>query len=191
MRKYSTALAQTLAAAFLFAAAAAGLADGREPVVRRTKDALHAHVQARIEIHRQKLPEEFQHRKNFAWAVAKADGLTKQEYFAHSGIQNLDDLSDEAVMQIRGISIAPSNAVFETLCVNRRSEVNGPDCWDRKVDTEFKILEDIAAQLGKQTNAAGRIRLYTDLYPCKSCLHVMEQFMEKYPNIALEVLYKD
>ena len=191
MNLFSKTLVQILMGMFLFTSAAAGTAAEQKPVVRRTKDALHAHVQARIELNRRKLPEEFQHRKNFAWAVAKVEGLDKQEYFAHSGIQSLDDLSDEAAAQISGISVAPSNAVFETLCINRKNEVNGPDCWDRKVDTEFKILEDIAAQLAARTNASGRIRLYTDLYPCKSCLHVMDQFMAKYPGIELEVLYKD
>ncbi|MGD9873320.1 MAG: deaminase domain-containing protein [Kiritimatiellia bacterium] len=185
-------LAQIAAAALLFAAPAANVsAADRKPSVRRIDSDGHAHVTERIEMHREMLPEEFQHRKNFAWAVAVVDGLSKQEYFSHSSIQNLDNLSDEAATVISGISAAPSNAVYETLCVNRENTVDGPDCWNRRVDTEFKILEDITARLRGATNAAGRIRLYTDLYPCASCLHVMDQFLQKFPNIQLEVLYKD
>ncbi|MBD7912478.1 MULTISPECIES: deaminase domain-containing protein [Clostridium] len=29
-----------------------------------------------------------------------------------------------------------------------------------------------------------------DLYPCPSCKYVIEQFMKKYPNIQVEIIYK-
>ena len=45
---------------------------------------------SRIEHFRAKLPEEYRSRKNFAWAMVDIPGQTKTEYFAHSGIHNLE-----------------------------------------------------------------------------------------------------
>lgn len=164
----------------------------QKPVVIRKIDAAqHAHVQQRIEFYRQKLPEEFRNRKNFAWAVAKVEGVDKCEYFAHSSIDTLDDFSPEAAAEISTISVLAPTPQFKTLCVNRKNRVDGEDCWDRKVDTESKIIEDLAARLGDRVEATGRMRLYTDLYPCASCLNVMKQFLRRYPNIKLEVLFQD
>lgn len=175
----------------LLASGVSSVFAGDGPPISRIDRSRHADIRQRIELHRQKLPPDAQRRRNFAWASAEIEGVAKREYFAHSSIQNLDSLSGEAAARVRGISLIPDKPVFETLCVNRKGEVDGPDCWNRRVDTEFKILEDIAAQLGGRTNAAGHITLYTDLPPCKSCVHVMRQFMAKYPNIKLDVLYRD
>ena len=56
------------------------------------------------------------------------------------------------------------------------------------MDTEFKILNDIAKALGDNTSASGTIKLFTELPPCSSCSSVIAQFIEKYPNIIIEVI---
>ncbi|HPR69763.1 MAG TPA: deaminase domain-containing protein, partial [Kiritimatiellia bacterium] len=60
----------------------------------------------------------------------------------------------------------------------------------RNADTERKIIEDIAKRLGDPA-AAGDIRLYTDLYPCASCRHVMRQFLAAYTNVRIQVLFRE
>ncbi len=161
----------------------------RQPTLRkahREKDAL---VLERIEFQRDKLPEQYRRRNNFAWAVAKINGLDKTEYFAHSGIQSLDDFSKETVKELAGISLRPEKGHYHALCVNQNDVVDGPDCWLRVVDTEYKILEDMAARLPDRS-VKGRIKLYTDLPPCASCWNVMKQFMAEYTNVNMSVLYR-
>lgn len=170
---------------------AAAAAPDRDPELRQIDVRKDAAALARLETIRAKLPEEFRKRNNFAWAVAKIDGVDKAEYFAHSGIQDLDKLSSDAAREIRDISPKPEpgKAKFKTLCVNQVGAVEGADCWERNVDTEFKILEDMAARI-KDPAASGRVRLYTELYPCPSCWNVMKQFLAVYTNVQMQVLYR-
>ena len=160
----------------------------RDPDLRQVEPGMDDATLKRIEIIRGRLPVQYQRRNNFAWAIAKIDGLDKVEYFAHSGIQNLDDLSEEAKEQIEGISLKPLQGRFKTLCVNQNGAVEGADCWQRDVDTEYKILEDMAGRL-PDPSVSGRMRLYTELYPCPSCWNVMKQFLAIYTNVQMQVLY--
>ena len=166
-------------------------APGRDPELRQIDQAKDAAALKRIDVVRAKLPAEFRKRNNFAWAVAKIDGLEKVEYFAHSGIQNLTNLSSTAAQRIQEISLKPAEetAKFTTLCVNQNGAVYGADCWQRDVDTEYKILEDMAARL-PDTAVSGRVRLFTELYPCPSCWNVMRQFLAVYSNVQMQVLYR-
>ncbi|MGD9782321.1 MAG: deaminase domain-containing protein [Kiritimatiellia bacterium] len=166
-------------------------APGRVPELRQIDPAKDGAALRRIDDVRAKLPAEFRKRNNFAWAVAKIDGLEKVEYFAHSGIQNLTNLSTAAAQKIPDISIKPDGetAKFTTLCVNQNGAVGGANCWQRDVDTEYKILEDIASRL-PDTAVSGRVRLFTELYPCPSCWNVMLQFLAAYPNVQMQVLYR-
>ena len=144
----------------------------------------------RIEVLRQKLPEKYRRRNNFAWAFAEIEGLEKQEYFSHSGIKSLKDLSSIPAAQVEGISLRRRNGRFKVLCVNHDDVVEGPDCWPRNVDTEYKILEDMADHLPDPA-AAGHVLLYTDLYPCASCRNVMAQFLAIYTNVQMQVLFRE
>ena len=58
----------------------------------------------------------------------------------------------------------------------------------REYDTEYKILEEVASQLGSNTKATGVIDLYSKLPVCESCSGVIAQFREKYPNITINVI---
>jgi hypothetical protein len=58
----------------------------------------------------------------------------------------------------------------------------------RDVDSEAKILNNVAAQLGDNTSASGTINLFTERAPCASCSNVIQQFQEKYPNIKINVM---
>lgn len=161
----------------------------RQPTLRKIHRENDAAVLTRIEFNRAKLPEQFQQRANFAWAVAKIKDLGKSEYYAHSGIQSLEEFSSAAAKKVADISVKPEKARYHVLCVNQRDVVDGPDCWHRNVDTEFKILEDMAARL-PDPSVKGRVKLYTDLPPCASCWNVMKQFMAEYTNVQMQVLYQ-
>lgn len=161
----------------------------RQPTLRRIHAERDAKAVDRIEVCRNRLPPQARGRFNFAWAVAKIDGLDKLEYFAHSSIQSLDGYSSEMAKKMEGISLRPEKGRYHTLCVNQNDVIDGPNCWQRTVDTEYKILEDLAGRL-PHTEVKGRVKLYTDLPPCASCWNVMKQFMAEYTNVRVQVLYK-
>lgn len=161
----------------------------RQPTLRKAHPEKDALALARVEFQRAKLPEQFRKRNNFAWAVAKIKDLDKVEYFAHSGIQNLDDFSKATAKQLDGISLRPEKGRYHALCVNQNDVVDGPDCWVRIVDTEYKIIEEMAAHMPDKS-VKGRVKLYTDLPPCASCWNVMKQFMAEYTNVQMSVLYR-
>lgn len=162
----------------------------RQPLIRQVDAARDQKAQQRIEQLRQKLPEKYQRRNNFAWAAVRVAGVDKTEYFAHSGIQKQTDISSEAWGPISAISLRCRKGRFTVLCVNHNDEIEGDNCWPRHVDTECKILEDLAARI-PSPNAAGVVLLYTDLYPCASCRYVMEQFLAAFTNVNMQVLFRE
>lgn len=58
----------------------------------------------------------------------------------------------------------------------------------RGIDTEYKILDNIADQLGGDASARGAVNIFTEKPACASCLGVVEQFKAKYPNIIVNIL---
>ena len=56
----------------------------------------------------------------------------------------------------------------------------------RNVDSEAKILEDIASKI-INNNIQGTIDLYTEKTCCPSCWNIIQEFKEMYPNIILNV----
>ncbi len=163
----------------------------RKPEIRhldRQKDAADL---KRIWYWRKRLPEEFYRRNNFGWAWAEIAGLKKKEYFAHSGIQSLDGFSKTVAKRLKGMSFSPAKGKgkFQTLFVDYLGNVDGPNALPRWFDTEYKMLEDVAARL-PDPSVAGQIRLYTNLEPCPSCRGVMDQFLALYTNVEMEVFYE-
>lgn len=57
----------------------------------------------------------------------------------------------------------------------------------RGADTEYKILDNIADQLGSNTAAKGTVNIFTEKPACVSCLGVVEQFKARYPNIIVNI----
>lgn len=163
----------------------------RAPEIRPIEPGRDDPALKRIAFKRTKLPAKYQRRRrNFAWAVAKIDGLEKTEYFAHSGIKRQKDVESAPPEDVEDLSLQRKNGRFEVLCVNHDDVVDGPGCFPRFADTEYKIIEDIASRL-PDPSVAGRVRIYTDLYPCASCRHVMMQFLNAYTNVRMQVLYRD
>ncbi|CFR07696.1 Uncharacterised protein [Yersinia frederiksenii] len=62
------------------------------------------------------------------------------------------------------------------------------DMISRKGDSEYKILDNLADQLGGNTSTKGTVTIFTERPACGSCLGVVEQFQQKYPGIQVNVL---
>lgn len=115
---------------------------------------------------RKPLKSELKSGGNVAIADIDIDGISK-ELRAHSKIQNVED----------GFIGKPKAPKFKPKTVGHF----------RDVDTEYKILEEIAKQIGDNKDVTGSIDLFTEFTPCESCCDVLLQFEEKYPNIKLTV----
>lgn len=131
------------------------------------------------------LPSELKSGGNLATAKVEILGL-KSEFYAHSRIDVFAD-ARSAADKVSDISLKPTNPIFEAT-----TEVtsNGTNLF-RDVDTEYKILNDIASQLGENVNIAGKIKLFTELVPCPSCDRVILEFLKKYKNITIEVIHNN
>ncbi|EEM08270.1 hypothetical protein COM13_09615 [Bacillus pseudomycoides] len=68
-------------------------------------------------------------------------------------------------------------------------ETSKIDNQDALFDTKAKLLENIAGKLGDNYDVKGSIDLYTQLSPCASCRGVISQFMDRYPNIKINLNY--
>lgn len=84
----------------------------------------------------------------------------------------------------KGFVLLKDRKIFQTIKIAGKNGVP----YDRMVDTEAKILEEIASRLGNNPNATGTIQLLTENPPCASCQSVFQQFRQRYPNINLKVL---
>ena len=76
------------------------------------------------------------------------------------------------------------NPIFESMTINNSKGIP----INRSTDTEAKILNNIANQLGNNSNAKGSITLFTEREPCASCAINIDQFRKKYPNIDLNIV---
>ncbi|WP_342404673.1 deaminase domain-containing protein [Brevibacillus sp. FSL K6-2834] len=133
--------------------------------------------QARAQAIRDTLPNKYKNYGNVAVADVNISGL-KTEFKAHSRIhkENAD-----------GFSTVTGEGQFPAKSVNQKGEVNGEGAFPRDNDTERKILEDIANQLGNNKQVKGTIDLFTELPACGSCSDIILKFRQEYPNIKLNV----
>lgn len=58
----------------------------------------------------------------------------------------------------------------------------------RMYDAEYKLLEEIAARYTQDKNITGTIELFTELFMCPSCTHVLGEFKRMYPNIKVNLI---
>ncbi|MGQ5835188.1 DUF637 domain-containing protein [Serratia sp. IR-2025] len=58
----------------------------------------------------------------------------------------------------------------------------------RNLDSEYKILDNLADKLGANITAKGKVTIFTERVACDSCLGVVEQFQKKYPGVKVEVI---
>ncbi|WP_172455348.1 deaminase domain-containing protein [Paenibacillus sp. BIHB 4019] len=118
---------------------------------------------------------------NFCYSSVELDvKLPKDEYYAHSqvtkhsGNPNIKDISEYPENPVFNATDAPNSRGRETL---------------RDDDTEYKILNNIAKDLGDKPDVKGKITLFTEKDTCGSCNYLISKFKEKYPNIEVEVVH--
>lgn len=75
----------------------------------------------------------------------------------------------------------PEKPIFETF--------ETPPGHKRNLDTEYKILEEIATRYADNPEVKGTVNLFTEIYPCPCCAGVIKQFERKFPNITLDVTH--
>lgn len=142
----------------------------------------------RVKELRASLTSAFKKSGNFGYADVNVSGLSRNEFYAHSSI---DRLTGELTKRVPNMSIKPDNPVFDAIKVNSDNVIDEADGYLRDVDSEYKILNDIASKLGSRTDVSGTIKLFTDRPPCPSCSRVINMFIKKYNNITIEVLHND
>jgi hypothetical protein len=151
-------------------------------IINRTLDAASdLKIIDRVKTLRKKLTSDYKRSGNFGWAETEVSGLTKSEYYAHSGI---DELTGTLPDRVPDISVKPQSEIFPWSTVP--NSAGYPIA--RNIDTEYKILTEIAQKLGSNTNATGKIILFTERAPCTSCSNVIELFSKKYQKIDIEVI---
>ena len=131
---------------------------------------------------RSELPSRLKNSGNFGAAVIDVPGV-QPLMAASSGLQ-AKDIKDRPKLADKGFVVEVKNPTFAAFTVNNSSgrPIN------RSVDTENKILNNIAAQLGNNTNAKGTVNLFTEREPCLSCSMNISQFKQRYPNIQLNII---
>lgn len=77
----------------------------------------------------------------------------------------------------------PNSPMFQTFEV--------PPGHSRAYDSEYKLLEELAARYAQTPEVIGTIKLFTERPPCASCSFVIEQFRQRFPNITLTVTYAE
>ena len=123
---------------------------------------------------------------NVGAAVTDIEGVTS-ELRSYSKFNNTQSKIHQGYSYNYG-----ENRIFKTRYVNNDNLINGPGAFDRGVDSEAKILEDIAHQLGYNffgvdETITGNVYLITERKPCASCSDVIMQFEQMFPNINLVV----
>ena len=129
---------------------------------------------------------------NVGAAVVDIEGVTS-EIKSYSKYNN--SISNPNVNHEYSYIFGENNRIFSTKPVNGANLVNGPSAYNRAIDSEAKILEDIAHQLGYNKfcideNVIGNVYLITERAPCPSCQDVIEQFRKMFPNINVIIKNK-
>ena len=157
---------------------------GKVYPTRQIDSVTEAHIIDRVKELRGNLTSRYKKSGNFAVAEVDVSGLSKSEFYAQSSI---NELKGNLEHKVPDISLQPENPMFKaTEAVGKEGE-----SYLRNTDTEYKILNDIASRLGENTQATGKIKLFTELDTCDSCSKVIAEFAAKYKNIELEVIHND
>jgi hypothetical protein len=144
-----------------------------------------AAIISRVKELRGKMPSAPKREGNFALANVNVTGVSKTEFFAHSGIQDLSNPTIKA--NLPQISTKPTNEIYPWSIQPNR---NG-DPIQRNQDSEYKILTEITQLLGDNINASGTIKLFSELDICASCANVVVLFKSVYKKIDIEVVHNN
>ncbi|HDR6309461.1 TPA: hypothetical protein QCU60_001283 [Bacillus cereus] len=115
-----------------------------------------------------------------------------QTLYSHSQIDYPTDpylhYAKEDNLFASSCAILRKDKIFTTLELSSKDSLLP---YDRCVDTEAKLLEQIRFLADTFKPAEGIVNLFTELYPCTSCKNVIDQFEKRYNgNITLNVFYE-
>lgn len=162
-----------------------GAAKASRRTVKVLDEVADAAISSRVKSIRNLLPSDLKTGGNLATANVKISGI-KSDFFAHNRIDVLSD-ARSAADKVSDISVKPTNPIFKA---TEELTIDGRPIY-RDIDSEFKILNDIASKLGDNFNATGNIKLFTELAPCPSCDNVINHFLERYKNITIDVIHNN
>jgi hypothetical protein len=106
-------------------------------------------------------------KKNIAISQSKIDGVTQ----THTSISG--SASPEGTVG------PPANRTFHYLTMREDGAMT------RAFDSEIKILEDLAQKMTK--DSTGTLHLFTEKYPCESCIFAIKQFKKRYPKVKVNI----
>lgn len=115
-----------------------------------------------------------------------------QTLYSHSQIDYPTDpylhYAKEDNLFASSCAILRKDKIFTTLELSSKDSLLP---YDRCVDTEAKLLEQIRFLADTFKPAEGIVNLFTELYPCTSCKNVIDQFEKRYNgNITLNVFHE-
>lgn len=105
------------------------------------------------------------------------------------GVASLDNTGAPTPLQQGNGFVPRVDGVFETQSIPIGNDLTRS--VDRVIDSEAKLLGNVAQRLGENRQATGVINLYSERQACASCESVIQQFRERYPNIVLHFVYRD
>jgi len=141
------------------------------------------HIIDKVAEARGQLSKKYKEQGNFAYAKVEISGIDKTDFYAHSGIHD----ASKKIPGTDKFSFKTDNPIFQaTEAPNKAGQ-----SFLRDVDTEYKILNDLADKIGTNYEVKGSIRLFTEKDTCDSCNLIIKQFDEKYPNITIEVIHNN
>ncbi|MBE7529115.1 MAG: hypothetical protein HS099_05220 [Ardenticatenaceae bacterium] len=112
--------------------------------------------------------------------IGRDRNIAIADYNINGASGSLTSVSGQAIRS--GTVSPPVDRFFTTGIVN----------FPRAFDAEVKILENIARtyanQPGVYPQVQGSLTLYSELTVCSSCLGVIQQFQQMFPNISITVL---
>ncbi|HHE3577036.1 deaminase domain-containing protein [Pasteurella multocida] len=123
---------------------------------------------------RSKLPSNMKKSGNVAVAKIDIEGLNIKQLAGHSRIDK----------PMRGF-IGSKDSKFHYLFLEPKG---GGALIPRNTDSEYKILSNLAEQLGDNPLAKGNVTIFTERRACVSCLGVIKQFEQRYPNVKLNII---
>ncbi len=126
---------------------------------------------------------------NVGAAITDIEGVTN-EVKSYSKYNN--SISSANINHEYSYNFGEHNRIFDVKAVNKADWVDGMGAYNRAIDSEAKILEDIAHQLGYNKFCVdeavrGNVYLITERVPCSSCQDVIEQFMQMFPNVEVSI----
>ncbi|WP_342418693.1 deaminase domain-containing protein [Paenibacillus sp. FSL H8-0168] len=144
------------------------------------------HIIDRVRDLRTRLSNRLKKDGNFAYSEVDIPGIDKKEFYAHSGLNGDNKAKDYADFSLKPTKKPKYEA---TKAPDKSGRV-----YKRDMDTEYKILNDLAARLDKlkdSSNVRGKIKMFTEKDTCGSCSRIINQFHKDYPGINIEIIHNN